>query len=146
MGNALLVADVGHHATEDRQARSICGRHPQPRLVHQRQEPERLERDCLAARVRTRDDQRPIAEAIAEAQVDRNRRGAEQRMARGEELGRVVRRRRAHGVHPRPEPSARHPEVGTCQGRKAVAQGVTARLDFRGELVEDPLLLARGGQ
>ena len=47
-------------------------------------------------------------------------------MARREELGRVVGDRRAHGVHLRAEPRARHPQVGPGQRLEAVARA-TAR-------------------
>ena len=38
LGDALLVADIGHHAAKDGQSRALGGGHAQPRLVHQREQ------------------------------------------------------------------------------------------------------------
>jgi hypothetical protein len=82
---------------------------------HQRQEAERLQRHRLAAGVRTGDDQRPIAEAVAEPQVDRDRARSQERMPGAEQLDGVVAARGAHPVRLRPEPGPRQPQVGARQ-------------------------------
>ena len=64
----LPVADVREHLVEDGQ-RGRLGRRAQPRLMQQRGEPERLQRDRLAARVRAADHERAQA---AEVEVDRH--------------------------------------------------------------------------
>ena len=144
LGDALLVADVGHDPPEDRQPRAVGRRDAQPGLVHERQEAERLQRDRLAAGVRPGDDQGPIAEPVAETQVDRDRRVAQQRMARGEQLGGVLGDGRPHAVHLGAQAGAGQPQVGSRQRGEAVPQRRRATLDHPRQLVEDPLLLARG--
>ena len=68
----LLVADVGEDLREHGQPRRARGR-SQPALVQRGGEPERLQRDGLAAGVRARDDERAHAR---ERQVDRDGRRA----------------------------------------------------------------------
>ena len=73
----LLVADVGEEPVEDGQG-GRCGRRAQARLVEQRRQAERLQRDGLAARVRPADHERAQS---AEVEVDRYGSGrVEQRM------------------------------------------------------------------
>ena len=98
----LLVADVGEHLVEDRQRR-LRRRRAQARLVEQRGEAERLQRDRLAAGVRPADHERPQR---AEVEVDRHgRRRVEQRMPRAEQphLVRDLHRRAAPA--PRDDPA-----------------------------------------
>ena len=64
----LPVADVGEHVVEDGQHRGLGGR-AEPRLVQERGEAERLQRDRLAAGVRAADDERAQG---AEVEVDRD--------------------------------------------------------------------------
>ena len=129
LGNALLVADVGHDLPEDGQPRAVGGRNAQAGLVHERQEAERLQRHGLPAGIRAGDDEGAVAEAVTEAQVDRHRRVAEQRVARREELGGVLDDVRAHAVHRGGEPRPGHPQVGAGQCRKAVAQRIDPAFD-----------------
>ena len=68
----LPVADVGEHLVEDGQRRRLGGG-PQPRLVQERGEPERLQRDRLAAGVGAADHERPQA---TEVEIDRHGRSA----------------------------------------------------------------------
>ena len=83
LGDGLLVADVGEDVPEYRQARAGLGRHVEPGLVHQRQQPQRAQGDGLAAGVRTGDHQRRVA--VAETEVDRHDPAAQPRMAGAEE-------------------------------------------------------------
>jgi hypothetical protein len=53
----LLVADVGEERAEDRQPRPFCRRHVKPRLRHDRQQSGCFQRNRLAARVGTGDQQ-----------------------------------------------------------------------------------------
>ena len=75
----LLVADVGEDVAQHRQAAPGIGRDVQAGLVHERQEPERSQRDGLAARVGPGDDQRP--EVAPELDVDRHHAPGEARVA-----------------------------------------------------------------
>ena len=103
----LLVADVGEDGVEDGK-RGLVGGRPEPALVQQRREAERLQRDGLAARVRARDDERP---QVAELEVDRHRCGrVEERVPRAEKDDVVT--DRDLGAPPRPrEGPARDGEV-----------------------------------
>ena len=78
----LPVADVGEHLVEDGQ-RGRLGRRPQARLVQQRGEAERLQRDRLAARVRPA-DRRARAGRRGRGRSARRIVGIEQRMARAD--------------------------------------------------------------
>jgi hypothetical protein len=64
----LLVADVGKHLVEHGESR-LRGRRAQPGLVEERSQPERLQRNGLAAGVRPADHQRAQR---AEVEVDRH--------------------------------------------------------------------------
>ena len=55
--NRLLVADIGKQRPKHRQARSLGSRNAKPRLGHQREQAGGLQRDRLAAGVRTGDQQ-----------------------------------------------------------------------------------------
>ena len=57
MLDRLLVADIGIDRVEDAQRRAGMGRDVQPRLGHQRQQTDRLERHGLAAGIRSGDHQ-----------------------------------------------------------------------------------------
>ncbi len=103
----LLVADVREDLLEHGQPRRASG-WSQPALVERGCEPERLQRDGLAARVRARHDERAHAR---ERQVDRDRRPRlEQRMARLDQHDVVVLHDGAAARALR-EPSRGHREV-----------------------------------
>jgi hypothetical protein len=53
----LVVADVGKNRSEHRQPGSVGRRYPQSGLRHQREQTSGLERDRLAAGVRSGDEQ-----------------------------------------------------------------------------------------
>ncbi len=94
----LLVAHRGDQPGERRQAGAGSGRHRQPALVHQRQEPDRLEGHGLAAGVGAGDDQHATFPAELDVErhdvalmaglpergwrADRRRRGSSSGMAR----------------------------------------------------------------
>ena len=81
--DALLVAHIGIHAVESRQNAAIVRRYLQARLVHQREQPDRLHRYRLAARVRSRNhEHRPVG---ANAHIDRHDIPAQHRMPRVDE-------------------------------------------------------------
>ena len=67
----LLVADVGEDVAEDRERAAGGGGDVEPRLVHEREQPDGPQRDRLAAGVRARDDERRVV--AAEPDVDRAR-------------------------------------------------------------------------
>ena len=73
LGDRLLVADVGEDVAEDRQRGAGRRGDVQAGLVHEAQQPQRPQRDGLAAGVRAGHDERAVA--LAEADVDRARRG-----------------------------------------------------------------------
>ena len=75
----LLVADVGEDVAPDRQPAAGRGRDVQPGLVHEAEQPERPQRDGLAAGVRAGDDERRVA--VAEPDVDRDDPAGQARMA-----------------------------------------------------------------
>ena len=101
----LLVADIGEERLKHRHPRSVSGRNPQSRLRHERKQPRCLERDGLAARVRTGNQQ----DGGRRRHLDRDRNGAcEQRMPRIEELERPVARER------RLDPVNRLGKPGAC--------------------------------
>ena len=141
--DALLVADVGHDPAEDRQARPIGRRHAQPCLVHEREQAERLEADRLAAGVRPGDDEGAVAEAVAEAQVDRHGAVAQQRMARGEQLGGVACdwAGRTASIATPSRARAIHRSARASASRLARSDSLRASTARR-QLVEDALLLA----
>ena len=139
----LPVADVGEHLIEDREGRSL-GRRPEPGLVQQRGEPERLQRHRLAARVRAAEHERAQP---AEVEVDRHGRlGIEERMARRCEPHLV------RDLHGRALPAARE------RAERQRQVDPSRRLDRRGhqrrgfadggrQLAQDPLdLLALGAR
>ena len=109
----LLVADVGEDRSEHRQPRSVGGRNPQAGLRHQREQPGGLERDGLAAGVRTGDEQAPSpAESIL---IVTGTGVLQQRMPRRLQLERAVgRQRRLDAVDRLREARARlqHVELG----------------------------------
>ena len=140
----LPVADVGEHLVEHRQRRRL-GRHAQPGLVQQRGEPERLQRDRLAARVRPADHERAQR---AEVEVDRHR------ASPGRAAGAA---RRAAAPRPRSRPAcaapaarerrARDREVDRAGRLDERDQVGGARADRRRELAQDPRhLLALGAR
>ena len=133
-------------------SRKIGSRQPgaagtcRPGLVHQREQPERAQRDRLAAGVRAGDDER--GEAVAEADVDRARRGrsgpggaprAARPPARFDRLG-------AGRAHLAGELRLGRPRSRTGQGGERLAQRPGVRADERGQLVEDPLDLLLLGE
>ena len=125
---------VGEHVVEDRQRRLRGGR-PQPRLVQQRGDPERLQRDRLAAGVRAADDERAQA---AEVEVDRHRRRAGR--AAGGARRAAARRRR-----PRPARRASARESAAAREREVERAGrLDQRLELRGPLA-DAAPTARAG-
>ena len=65
--DGLLVANIGEHLPKHRQLRPQIRRDLQARLRHQRQQPDRFQRDRLAARVRAGDNQR--REVLAHPQI-----------------------------------------------------------------------------
>ena len=136
----LAVADVREHLVEDRQRRGV-GRRPQPRLMEERREPDRLQRNGLAAGVRAADHERADA---AELEVDRDRRRrAEQRMTGADEPHVVRDLDRCAAPGPR-EPAARERQVERAGRLDEHVQRVGLRRDGRRELAEDALdLLAR---
>ena len=81
--DGLLVTDVGQHVGEDRKARTLGG-DVQAALVQERAQPERLQRNRLAARVGSAEHEYADAR---EREIDRNDcRRVEQRVARGDQL------------------------------------------------------------
>ncbi len=115
--NRLLIADLDENVVEDRQLRLDRGG-AKPRLVEDHREPDRLQRDGLAARVRPADHDR--TEPV-ELEIDRHGRcRIEQRMSRRDQADIV-----ADG-HPGSLPRAR--ERAACDGE---VDG-THRLDERG--------------
>ena len=110
LAEILRVADVGEQRREGVDARARRGRHVQPRAREQHGQRERLHRDRLAARVRTRDHEH--REAPPEHEVVRHRLGAEQRVAELVELDHTL---LAHvgrdAVDLAREPAAREREV-----------------------------------
>ncbi len=137
----LPVADVGEHAVEHRQRR-LRRRRAQAGLVEERREPERLERDRLAARVRPADDEgaQPV-----EVEVDGNRgRTVEQRVARREQAHLAADRHFGAAPAARERP-ARECEVD-CTERLDEGRERTGLLrDYGGERAEDPLRLVTLG-
>ncbi len=137
LGDRLVVADVGEHPVEHRQA-GPRGRHPQAALVQHRQQPERLQRHGLAAGVRAGDHQRPDA---LERQVDRHgRRRVEQRMAGGAQvdLGRRL------DAAPVPRPRQGRPGEREVEGRQRgsqVVEGHALVADQPRERAQDARLL-----
>ncbi len=129
---------------EDRQPRSVGGGHAQPGLVHEGQQAEGLEGHRLATGVRAGDDQGAVAEPLAQAQVDGHRVRAEQRVAGGQELERVIGHRRSNRVHLRPEVGSRHPQVGSGECRQGGGERLRMALDLPRQRLDDPLLLGRG--
>jgi len=75
---ALLISNVRLHAVKYRHQRALIGRDKQARLSHQRQQACRLERDRLAAGIRTGDQQQ--VEIITQIETDRDDLAAQERM------------------------------------------------------------------
>ncbi len=141
----MLVADVGEDVVEDRQPAARHGRHVQAGLVHEREQAERPEGDRLAARVRSRDDQRRIA--FAQAQVDGHYVTGEARMTGTEQLDdRLVRRRRTDPVHLGGQTGSCAPEVEVGERREVLAKGGRLTADEGRQLVDDARLLCFDGQ
>jgi len=89
--DGLLIADVRIDARKHRQARAFHGRDVQAGLVHRRQQPDRLQCDGFAARVRSGDEKDGVGRAGVD--VDRHDRGRRQeRMPRARQVQRVPRR------------------------------------------------------
>ncbi len=133
----LAVADVGEHLVEHRQRR-LGSRRAKTALMEQRRQAERLQRNRLAARVRTADHERA---ELTEVEIDRNRRRAvEQRMTRADESHHVG---HLHfGAVPTPrQRTAGNSEVELAHCNHERAEGLTARSDVGGELTQDPLRL-----
>ncbi len=78
--DALLVADIGEHVRIDRQLRAIERGHVHTGLSHQAEQTDSLERDGLAAGVRTGDHHH--VEIVAEAEVNRHDAACQQWMPR----------------------------------------------------------------
>ena len=139
----LLIADVGEQAVEHGQHRTRRGR-PQPRLMQERRDTERLQGDGLPAGVRAADDERA---QVAEVEVDRHgRRRVEEWMPRAEQphlLGRLDGRAvPAAGQGPAGE----HDVERSCRLDER-RQRVCPRAGRRGEVAEDALgLLALGAR
>ena len=86
----LPVAHIGIDAVEHREDAAVIRRYLQSRLVHQREQPDRLHGDRLAAGVRTRYDQnRPVR---TNAHIHRHGVPAQHRMARVDEGAPTCRR------------------------------------------------------
>ena len=154
LGHGLIVADDREHVVEHGQARAFVGRHVAADLGHERLDGERLERDRLAAGVRSGDDeQRALG---AELEVHRDHGAArvlpalseQERVARASKLhgasGIDRRRRRAHalgGLGSREDP------VELADRAHEGVQIVEPRVDRGRQLGEDArglvLLLAR---
>ena len=119
----LLVADVGEHVGEDGQAGAL-GRDVQAALVEQRAQPERLQRDRLAARVGAAEHEHAHA---GERQVDRHDgRRVEQRVPRGDQLDVAGRLDRAAAPAARERPAGER-EVDRGQHLDGVRQLVRVR-------------------
>ncbi len=132
--DGLLVADVGQHVGEDRQTRAL-GRDVQAALVQQRAQPERLQRDRLAARVGSAEHEHPDAR---EREIDRHDgRRIEQRMAGGDELDVAGRLDRAAAPAAR-ERSAGERDVDRGQHLDGVRKLVRVVADMPRELGQDP--------
>ncbi len=132
-GDRLLVADVGQHVGEDGKAGAL-GRDEEPALVEQRTQPERLQRDRLAAGVGAAEDEHPNA---GERQIDRHDGcRVEQRMPCGDQLDVVGGLDRAPAPAPR-ERAACECEVDGGQHLDGMVQLVRVRSDMTRELGED---------
>ncbi len=132
-GDRLLVADVREHVGEDGHARPL-GRHVQTALVEQGQEPERLERNRLAAGVGAAEHEHAHAR---ERQIDgHDSRRVEQRMARGDELDVVRRLDRAAAPAAR-ERAAGEREVDVGEHLDGVRELVRVVADLARELGQD---------
>ena len=129
LGNALLIADVGHHPPEDGKSSTVCRRYAQAGLVHEGQQAERLQRDCLAAGVGAGDDHGPVSEALAEPQVDGNRAGTEQRMAGAEQLDGILAQGGSNGVLLCGETRPRQPQVRASERGERGQQRLATSLD-----------------
>ena len=68
--DALLVSDIRVDLFEHGQLRAVQRRDMKAGLAHQRQQPDRFQRDGFAAGVRSRDDQK--IERVAETDINRN--------------------------------------------------------------------------
>jgi hypothetical protein len=132
--DGLLVSDDCQNGVEHRELGLVGGR-PQPALVEQRREPQRLQGDRLAAGVGPRDHEG--AEA-AQIEVDRNRRrGVEQGMAGASEHD----PRADRHLRPAPRPgegAAGEREIDLRDGVDEHGELRGARADRSGELSEDP--------
>ena len=139
----LAVADVGEHLVEDGQRRRLGGR-PEAGLVQERREPERLQRDRLAARVRAADHERAQR---PELEVDRHGRlRVEQRVPRLEQLHLVGDRHLGAAPAARDDP-ARDREVDRRRRLDERDDRVRARADRRRQLAQDAQhLLALGAR
>ena len=132
--DGLFVADVGQDGVEDGE-RGLVGGRPEPALMQQRREAERLQRDGLAAGVRPRDDERP---EVVELEVDRHRdRRIEQRVPCAAKVDAVTDRHL--GAPPRPrEGPARDGEVDLPDGLDERDEPVGAGAHGGRELAQDP--------
>ena len=110
--------------------------------MHQHEQADRAQRDRLAARVRTGDDQRP--EVRAELHVDRHHPPAEAGVtgALEADLGSGG-RLRADRVHLPGETCLGAPQVEPGKGVERLAEGLGLAADERRQLVEDPVDLHR---
>ena len=137
LGDRLFVADVGEHVAQHGQAAARGGRDVEPGLVHQREQPERAQRDGLAAGVRAGHDERRVV--AAEADVDRDDAAGQARVAGGQELDLgTVRGLGPDGAHVAGQLGLRRPEVEPGQRVERLAQRRGVGGDERRQLVEDP--------
>ena len=138
LSNGLLVAYVGVDIVEDRQPRATVRRDVQPRLVHQAKQPQRPQRDGLAAGIRPSDEERRVV--AAQPNVHRDDVPGESRMARAQQndLGPVCNLGR-DGIHLFREACFGVPKVEARQRLKRLSQrGGLGGNDGR-KLVEDAL-------
>ncbi len=121
LGDRLLVADVGEDVAPDGQPAAGLGRDVQPGLVHEAEQPERAQRDGLAAGVRAGHDERRVA--VAEADVDGHDAPAQPRVAgrQQDRLGPVA-GLGAAGTHLGREQRLGGPEVEARQRVEGLAQ------------------------
>ena len=139
--DALPVAHVRVNAIVHGDRASLLGGDLQARLVHGGEEPDRLHRDGLAARVRPGDDQdRP---ARADRHVYGNGVVSEQGMARGQEpqtLGAGP--DRSYPGDPGAVPGPRQYQVEPRYALDASLDVFRHRADQRGEVAQDPVGLS----
>ena len=89
--NRLVVTDVCPDSACWREARSCIGGNRQPRVVHGRQQPDRLQCHRLPSGVWSGDEQHPLV--WGELEIDRHDRAAEQRVAGTTKREQVIRSR-----------------------------------------------------